>query len=271
VSENGKKIDSLDARLARADEKSTQLFSRIEAAHKRLELLQDRVDQRLFTKRDSADMFRQMEALAGLYLATESKKGFPATRDWVASPDLLLYLHEQVKDLEPTLILECGSGLSTVIMAYALKSNGRGRLVSLEHLQEYVDRTNSLLSEHGLSEWAEVRHAPIEDVKIDTELWPWYALNAVPDGPIDVLLVDGPPGTLGPMSRFPAVPLLRRQLSNRALILLDDYARADEHDVADRWLELFPDLMLETLKHEKGTAVLRFRNNRNSNQSESDV
>jgi len=39
--------------------------------------------------------------------------------------------------------------------------------------------------------------------------WQWHDLNAVnvPEN-INMLLVDAPPGTLQPRSRFPAIPLL---------------------------------------------------------------
>jgi len=260
LADQSSRIDILSGQYTRPSEHAEQLLRAVKAGYRRLELTQDRLEQRItkVSRKDSRDLFRQVEALVGLYLETGSKIGFPATRSWVASPDLLLYLHRRVRQQGIASILECGSGLSTVVMAYALRSNGTGRVVALEHLQEYADITNDLLSQHGLTDWAEVRLAPIEPVKIDAEMWPWYSVDAVPMGPFDLLFVDGPPGSTGPDARFPAVPLLMDRLAPRALIVLDDYARADENEITDRWLELFPDLKRESLGHEKGTAVLQF-------------
>jgi predicted O-methyltransferase YrrM len=257
ASTNGNRIEALGAQMTKSSDDVQRSFQAVNNDYKRLDASQQRLEQRQFTKKESADLFRQVEALVGLYLETGSRIGFPATRDWVASPDLLLYLYRHVRTSGVESILECGSGLSTTIMAYALRSNGGGRLVSLEHSQEYADRTNALLDEHELTDWAEVRLAPLEPVEIDGEVWPWYSVAALPDGPIDLLFVDGPPGTTRPNARFPALPLLIDRLSPDARILLDDFGRADESELASRWMDRFPNLALESLRHEKGTALLR--------------
>ena len=281
-------LEGLRNRVERPSTQAEQLLRAIKGGYRRLELSQDRSAARFRDEQDRAaakvrddlvkhfdrvrsmgdvvskavsadtrETYRQIEALMALYSYTRATAGFPATRSWVASPDLLLYLHELVLRQEVELIVECGSGLSTVIMAYALRTNGRGKAVALEHLQEYGDRTNELLAQHGLSDWAEVRVVPLEPVMIENEEWPWYSVKAIPEGPVDLLFVDGPPGKLGKQARFPAAPLLIDRLSPGGLIVLDDYHRPDEREMTERWLQLYPKLVREVLRHEKGTVVLR--------------
>ena len=203
--------------------------------------------------------YAQLEALAGMYYDLRPPIAFPATRSWVASPDLLRHLYERVRDQRPQLVLECGSGLSTVLMAYGLRNGGgEGRIIALEHLEKYADTTRRMLDDHGLTDYAEVRLAPLIDVELDGESWPWYDRSQLPTQPIDLLFVDGPPGATHAQARYPALPLLRAHLATGAQILLDDYGRPEEAAVAQRWVDSIDGLRLESLRHEKGTAVLTF-------------
>ena len=202
--------------------------------------------------------YAQVEALLALYHDLDPAVGFPATRSWVASPDLLRHLYERVRHERPGLILECGSGLSTVVMAYALRDAGHdGKLVALEHLPEFADRTVRMLHDHGVADYAEVRPAPLADVALEGETWPWYDLEQLPEGVIDLVFVDGPPGATRPKARFPAMPLLRGQLRKGAVVVMDDYTRPEEGSVVEQWLRRDSTLELTRLRHEKGTAVLR--------------
>lgn len=203
--------------------------------------------------------FAQLEALGALYYELRPPTPFPATRSWVASPDLLRHLYEHVRDVQPRFVLECGSGLSTVIMAYGLRAAGYGgRIVALEHLEEYAERTRRMLADHGLSGFAEVRFAPLRDLELEGEEWTWYEQDALPSEPIDLVFVDGPPGDTREHARYPAVPLLRDRLAPGARILLDDYGRGEEAEIAQRWVDTIDGLQLTPLGHEKGTALLTF-------------
>jgi hypothetical protein len=61
------------------------------------------------------------------------------------------------------------------------------------------------------------------------------------------------------MARFPALPLLRERLSDRAVVVLDDLIRSDEQEIVSRWLTAYPELDDQRLKLEKGVAILRRR------------
>jgi len=95
------------------------------------------------------------------------------------------------------------------------------------------------------------------DAVVGDAAWPWYDLDAVPEGPFDLLLVDGPPASVGPEARYPAVPLLLDRLAKDALVVLDDTRRPDERAIGERWAAEFEGFALESLGHDHGTLVLR--------------
>lgn len=156
---------------------------------------------------------------------------------WAADPVLADRAVRLLLQRRPRRVVECGSGWSTVIMASCLRELGGGKLVALEHQDEFAHRTRELLLRYGVFDWAEVVHAPLEEVRIDDGTWPWYGIDPadVVDGPVDVLVVDGPPGSLAQRSRYPAVPLFVGQLADSWAVLLDDGHREDEAWIAEQW------------------------------------
>jgi hypothetical protein len=73
---------------------------------------------------------------------------------------------------------------------------------------------------------------------------------------IDLLFVDGPPKATGPQARFPAIPVLLSQLSDDALIVLDDTAREDERAISDRWVAEYA-VERTVRRFEKGARIFR--------------
>lgn len=57
-------------------------------------------------------------------------------------------LYSIVRAKKPKLVLEYGSGVSTILLAQALWQNGSGRLISLENAPEWVEVTRSRLPDH---------------------------------------------------------------------------------------------------------------------------
>ena len=212
-----------------------------------------RVEARLGRRR-VAD-FAQVEALLGLYAEVHPRRALPATRGWAASPDLLLLCWTLARDTAPRTIVECGSGVSTVLLAYACERNGAGQVIALDHDPDFAARTRTLLADHGLEDWAEVRDAPLEPLPGDGRSW--YRSDAVPEGPIDLLLVDGPPTGDDESAREPALDVLYERLGAAAVVVVDDHVRDGERAMVDRWLDRHPDLRAERLRHEKGTVLLR--------------
>jgi predicted O-methyltransferase YrrM len=177
-------------------------------------------------------------ALINLFAIFDPHDELPAPGGWAASPQTLLRLTTLALDLpEDGLAVECGSGTSTVWLALACRQAGRGRVVALEHDEHYAERTRATLRRLGLDTVAEVRSAPLESIAVGTETHLWYARDAWSDlTGIDVLFVDGPPGHIGPRSRFPAFPLLAPALAPDAVVALDDVVRPNEAAIAADWL-----------------------------------
>lgn len=196
----------------------------------------------------------QVEAYLQLRDLAPPRGPLPATRGWAASPDYLLELVGVIVARKPRLVVDLGSGLSTVWAALALDHHGiDGRIVAVDSAPEYAERTRALLARHEVSHLAEVRVAPITDVTVGDETFPWYDPAALADlHDVGVVSVDGPPSAAHPMARYPALPLLLPRLTTDAVLLLDDAARDQEKAVVARWHGEHPELTVDTIDLEKG-------------------
>lgn len=204
-------------------------------------------------------LFRQLEALQGLYVELALRRSLPDTRGWAASPDFLLELVRHARSAVPLTVVECSSGTSTLVLARCMQLNGAGKVYSLEHDLQYAEQTRQQLHLHGLHGWAEVLYAPLQPHNLAGENWPWYGVADVPAGDIDMLVIDGPPQGTRAQARFPAGPLLFPRLSDNAAVFLDDASRPDEQAILQRWQQDYPDLLRSSRQCEKGCAVLQRR------------
>jgi len=209
--------------------------------------------------REIRQTFRQLEALQNLSAMLPANDVLPATRGWAASPDLLVVLVDLVITERPSLIVECGSGASTLWLALAMRRfEIDGRIIALEHDPVFGGKTRDLLARHDVRDLAEVRNAPLESFSLDGEIYSWYSRRAWEDlTGIDLLFVDGPPATTGRQARYPALPLLSGSLSPVATAVLDDLVVPDMQEVLRLWLDAYPDFRSEILPLEKQAAVLR--------------
>jgi predicted O-methyltransferase YrrM len=207
-------------------------------------------------RREAELLFRQTEALHGLYAELGLTMSLPSTRGWAASPDFLLELATHVRTARPSSVVECSSGVSTLVLARCLQLNGGGQLISLEHDAQYAQQTRLQLQRHGLADWAVVIDAPLAQHALGGEVWPWYAPDALPAGDIDLIVIDGPPQALRPLARYPAGPLLFGRLRAGAAVFLDDADRPGEQAILARWNAEFPALRQSSRRCEKGCAVL---------------
>ncbi|MCH6231721.1 class I SAM-dependent methyltransferase [Microbacterium sp. CFH 31415] len=203
--------------------------------------LEKTMDRRLrFLHRE---LLTDIQALDQLLSRYSPKARLPAVAGWALSPAGLLALVDLIETSGAQTIVECGSGTSTLWIGYALKKLGRGRLIALEHLPEYAQKTRALISAHRLTDFVDVRLAPLSPLQTPRGEFSWYSFDSAElTEPIDVLLVDGPPGTTGPHARYPALPLLVDRLAPGALIVADDVDRRDESEILEYWLEEVPRL-----------------------------
>jgi predicted O-methyltransferase YrrM len=201
---------------------------------------------------------REIEALIDLRALIPARTTMPSTQGWAASPLTVSALVREVLDSHPRLVVEAGSGGSSVWVGYCLERNGSGRCVSLDHDAEYAAKTRADIERHGLTDYVEVVHCPLVSVDVAGETFQWYDLSKVEglEG-IDVVFVDGPPGTTGPLARYPALPLLRDRCAPGARFILDDAARPDERAIVNRWTREHGATVVERTPGPLGCATVR--------------
>ncbi len=165
---------------------------------------------------------------------------FPHQGFSITGEEAAFFFH-LIRRQRPKLLLELGSGSSTVLFAAALRANGSGRIISVEHDAAHAERTRTLLAQAELSDRVELILAPLTDLSLNGRTFQWYDLGALMPAlteKVDLLFVDGPPGKVQSLSRYPALPLLAPHLSPRALVVVDDGAREDEVRMVEMWRDL---------------------------------
>lgn len=175
----------------------------------------------------------------------------PNLGSWKADTGLLALVVDHIEEHRPRLVVEFGTGASTLVIARALEKWGGGRLISFEQHEDFVDATRNWLAEHRLE--ADLRAVPL---RRSPEGWPglWYDHGRLPR-PIDLMLIDGPPWTVHPMTRGAAASLFDH-IAPGGTVMLDDAARPGERLVARRWRKARPDFDFRLWKGgTKGTLI----------------
>ena len=198
----------------------------------------------------------QVQPLLQLERLIEPRRPLQPMRGFAIAPDFGVMLAQLVADRRPELVVETGSGVSTVIIAYALEKLGRGRVIALEHDPEYAQRTREELRRHGLEAFATVVEAPLEPVTIDGATYEWYSLRAL-DGirGIDLVVDDGPPRYVGHMLRYASLPLLSRRMNASGLFVLDVVGE-EERTILDRWRRELPAFHQDRVATKKGNVLI---------------
>jgi predicted O-methyltransferase YrrM len=193
--------------------------------------------------------YRQTEAMQQLLSLLKFSAPVPPTRSWAASPDLLLTLAQLVRKHNPKLVVELGSGVSTLVVAKA----GAKKVISIDHSGEFADKTREVLKEHKVR-GVEIR---VAQLKAHISGVDWYDTAVIKDlKRIDLLIVDGPPGSKNPEARMPARAEFIAKLSPKAIIVIDDVNREGERKLAESFAKALPNHVLTIYPHEKGTAVI---------------
>jgi hypothetical protein len=208
------------------------------------------------------NQFLQFESLFSIYNSLPNLKLLPPTRGWAGSPDFLAKIIEVIFKQKPAFVLEASSGVSTVVIALALKLNNYGKVVSLDHEAHYAERTRENVKVNEAESTSIVKHCPLKEYTIGEQSWKWYDVEGVNlTRKIDLLVIDGPPRTTQFLARYPAVPLLHECFADKALILLDDANRDDEVIIVGKWIAFLEasnyKVAVHTFNHfEKGMVML---------------
>jgi hypothetical protein len=144
------------------------------------------------------------------------------------------YLDELVRRSATTSnpILECGSGLTTILLG--LFAGARGVSVcSLEHDPEWYESTAAMM-----------RRYKIENIQLLLSPLRSYGDFSWYDPPLDrmpkhfgMVVCDGPPKKSTTGDRYGLLPVMRDRLGTGSVILLDDVELENPDPVLSRWLE----------------------------------
>ncbi|MCX5969542.1 MAG: hypothetical protein NTV57_18300 [Cyanobacteria bacterium] len=178
---------------------------------------------------------------------------------WLISPDFALLLVRLIRDNQYDLIIEFGSGTSTLLSLRALErfaplpsadDASLHRLLSFELLEAYHQKTADLVMS--------CKNRALLDLRL-SELLPWadatgsyshysgtaaiesaiQSVHALLGHPLKLLVViDGPPGATCHWARYPAMSIVLDAASGMDLsidFLLDDMIRPDEQELALAW------------------------------------
>lgn len=197
-----------------------------------------------------------MQDYESLQLQLNLHEGIPFSPNWSAGADFLQIIVDYCLQARPSLVLECSSGLTSLMLARCCQMNGSGQVVSLEDGEEYATKTRSYMDRYGLDDYAAVVHAPLQEIEVAGADYLWYATQEIPDRPVEMLVIDGPSGFIQKNSRYPALPLLYPRLADACRVFLDDAARDDEREIVTLWQAAYPELEQNYIETERGCSIL---------------
>jgi predicted O-methyltransferase YrrM len=196
-------------------------------------------------------------AMVMSYLAPD----FPPLGTWAVEADFAGLVAREL-ERRPDVVVELGSGVSTLLLASILRRRGFGRLYSFDHDHGFAAETEARLDRAGVADRVDLVVVPLRRQMFRDTATLWYdsrtLLDALPPGPIDLLIIDGPPSTED-WARWPAVEVLQPLFADDAVVLLDDGRQRRERSAALRWTRDHPELELYWLDTLKGTWRLQHR------------
>ncbi len=213
----------------------------------------------LYPKEIIEENIKQIETLIPLYSKLEIKKKLPFTQGYAASPDFLYLIVEIINKNKPQLVLEAGSGVSTVISCYALKKYSNGKIYSLDHDKKYLDNTKKEIINHNLNDYSKIIYAPLKKYK-DGNIWyDTEKINNIDN--IDFFIIDGPPIKFSKNIRYLAIPLLFKKMKKGSIIILDDAKRIEEKNIVALWRKEFDCFDFRYVNNSKGAYIIEKINN----------
>jgi len=249
-------LDTVSSGLDKVTNTLDRMTDKVESVGDSIRKARDLADQKAQRYRD--EVLTQVSGVVGIYQVLQPRVPYPGFGGWAIDGGCARHFVSKILTDRPQVIVEMGSGLSTILAAQALDLIGiEGQVISLEHDESWVEHTKSIVEQHGVAHRCRVVHAPLVDTVVDGKSYKWYDLTKVelPEQ-IHLVLVDGPPKSTGPLARYPAIPLLYDRLRTGATVLIDDAARPDEREALARWAEMYPALSVNFVEGSKGLAEI---------------
>jgi|GEM_PF-3940728 len=164
-----------------------------------------------------------------------------------------------VNKTSPKIILEFGSGLSTLLFSKIKPKDSL--LISVEDSSEYLEKTKKILDQQQRN--IILHHAPITKHFFNFRLFLSYSLSYLKylkNIKIDLVFIDGP--LAYKYGREFCIYAIRQYITNDTIFILDDSNRVKEQEALSNWHKVFKEgLELIELKHIKnGVSVFRIKN-----------
>jgi hypothetical protein len=170
--------------------------------------------------------------------------------DWSLNADTLNFFEKRIKSARPQVILEFGSGISTVCWAHWMQEihgsqPAQVRVLSVDQNDWQVEETREQLRLLGLDSLVRLFHAPLAQQTFGEIEAKSYRLSEpefsgwLGAAVLDWVIIDGPfGGQDSRWCRFPVLPLIQPHLKADAVFYLDDAFRINELSVAQEWSKL---------------------------------
>ena len=190
--------------------------------------------------------------------------------DWLNSSnnsmDYFIGLHSYIRSVKPISIVEFGQGESTLIIAEALRQNGFGKLISIQHSQCFVDEMLLALAAENLTAWVELRVGELKPFlidhvndKIDEKKSVFYSKELMSNlESIGLIVVDDSLSSTCQFTLYPILPMLLDYLADQAQVWMVKAARREEKNICEFWSEFY-EFDLEYSTAVKGLGILRSR------------
>ncbi|HLO13724.1 MAG TPA: class I SAM-dependent methyltransferase [Anaerolineales bacterium] len=174
--------------------------------------------------------------------------------------ETLLFISTVIEHVKPRLILEFGSGLSTLFFARALTSHDGATVYSIENSEFYFNKTKEAIAAYSN---VKLFCCPIRPYQHKLKRFLTYDnsyLRRLPKGKMfDLILIDGP--LANRYGREATLYQVAPFVSSKTLILVDDANRHPEQTAIANWGKVWADgldlVYYPELK--KGLAVLQIK------------
>lgn len=210
------------------------------------------------SEEDRIQQSQDIQDLQFIQSTLDLRRPLPYFTRWSSSPALAAQLIGVIQVYKPERVLELGSGVSTVVMAMALRDQESGHVTSVDHDPVYAAKTRRELTAQELAAWASVHDAPLVPTNTPRGSVPWYDISQLSDlDMIDLLVVDGPPRKSCKDARLPAYEVLKDRLAPGAIVVLDDTVRADESNSVASWLAAARENGVRVIPSRKGVTIVQ--------------
>lgn len=170
---------------------------------------------------------------------------------WALGEEVFEIILKELDEINVERFVEFGSGSSSVRLCEAF---GSAEIYSLEHDEEYVQKSRDLKEKYPGTDKLRIIFAPLKWQMIDGRLYKSYTKVELPDE-IDAVLIDGPPYWTR-RGREACMYHVYDKVKVGGKIFLDDASRLGEMKMMRNWLSLYPQSFeVQKFDTEKGLVV----------------